>query len=330
MIKEVLKKEDWTLKKEFLQSWEYGEFLKDTGRQLLRYELITDNEKIQFQGVVTSNALGLKFIYVPRVSFSEEILDEISKFFKEKNFVFWRIERLNSTTTKNFSYTEVRNRQPECTWLLDLEKSENEILSEMHSKTRYNINLAIKKGVVCKQEKNLETYWKLNEMTTERNSIRTHDKTYIEKLLKLDTVYQLTTYFGEDVLSSAIVFKYENKMYYLFGASSNSHRNLMGPYLNQFEIIKLAKQLGCKVYDFWGMAPPAKEGSTDKNSHHNYTWQKSHPLDGVAKFKAGFNGKLECYPKPLEIILNPFKYKIFSLIQKLRKRTIVGHSTKEK
>jgi len=172
----------------------------------------------------------------------QEILDEISKFFQEKNFVFWRVERLNSNTTKNFIFSEVRNRQPECTWLLDLEKSENEILSEMHSKTRYNINLAIKKGVVCKQEKNLETYWKLNEMTTERNSIRTHDKTYIEKLLKLDSVYQLTTYFGEDVLSSAIVFKYENKMYYLFGASSNSHRNLMGPYLNQFEIIKLAKQ----------------------------------------------------------------------------------------
>ncbi|OIO19538.1 MAG: hypothetical protein COY69_00685 [Candidatus Magasanikbacteria bacterium CG_4_10_14_0_8_um_filter_32_14] len=330
MIKEVFKKEEWTTKEEFLQSWEYGEFLKDTGRKLIRYEFISkDNVKNQFQGVITSNILGFKFIYIPRVSFSEELLDEISKFLKINNFVFWRVERLNYTMPKYFMYKEVKNRQPECTWLLDLKKTEDEILAEMHSKTRYNINLAIKKGVVCKIEKDINKYWKLNEMTTERNSIKSHDKNYIEKLLKLDSVYQLTTYFEDDVLSSAIVFKYNETMYYLFGASSNSQRNLMGPYLNQFEIIKLAKKLDCKVYDFWGMAPPAEKGSNDTNSHHNYSWKKSHPLDGVAKFKAGFNGKLECYPKPLEIILNPFKYKIFLLIQKLRKRTIVGHSTKE-
>ena len=330
MIKEVTKKENWTTKKEFLQSWEYGDFLKDTGRKLVRYEYLSKNKEVtQFQGVITSNALGFKFIYVPRVSFSQELLDEISKFFKENNFVFWRVERLNNNIPKNFNYKLVKNRQPECTWLLDLEKTEEEILSEMHSKTRYNINLAIKKGVVCKIEKDLEKYWQLNEMTTNRNSIKSHDKNYIEKLLKLDSVYQLSTYFAEDIISSAIVFKYNDIMYYLFGASANTHRNLMGPYLNQFEIIKLAKKLNCKVYDFWGMAPPAEEGSEDRNSHHNYAWKKSHPLDGVAKFKAGFNGKLECYPKPLEIILQPFKYNIFSLIQKLRKRTIVGHSTKE-
>lgn len=330
MIREVTKKEEWSTKKEFLQSWEYGEFLQDTGRKLLRYEYTSkQNEKIQFQSIVSSNALGFKFAYTPRVLFSSEVLDELSIFFKKNNFVFWRVERLSNDFPKKFSYKLVKNRQPECTWLLDLQKSETEILSEMHGKTRYNINLAIKKGVVCKTEKDLEKYWKLNEITTKRNSIQTHDKKYIEKLLKLDSTYQLTTYFGEEILSSAIVFKYGDKMYYLFGASSDSQRNLMGPYLNQFEIIKLAKKLGCKVYDFWGMAPPVQEGSEDKNSHHNYTWQKSHPLDGVAKFKAGFNGRLECYPKPLEIILNPFKYRIFSLIEKLRKRTIVGHSTKE-
>jgi len=329
-MKEITKKEDWTTKKEFLQSWEYGEFLKNTGRKLLRFEYLTnDKEKIQFQGIVSSNAFGFKFIYVPRVSFSQELLDEISTYFKQNNFVFWRIERLSDETPKKFNYKLIKNRQPECTWLLDLTKSEEEILSEMHSKTRYNINLAIKKGVVCKIEKDLNIYWKLNEMTTERNSIKSHDKNYIEKLLNLDNVYQLTTYFANEVLSSAIVFKYNDIMYYLFGASSNSHRNLMGPYLNQFEIIKLAKKLDCKVYDFWGMAPPAEKGSGEENSHHNYSWQKNHPLDGVAKFKAGFNGKLECYPKPLEIVLNSFKYNIFLFIEKLRKRTIVGHSTKE-
>ena len=63
MIKEIFKKEEWTTKEEFLQSWEYGEFLKDTGRKLVRYEFISkDNVKNQFQGVITSNILGFKFI----------------------------------------------------------------------------------------------------------------------------------------------------------------------------------------------------------------------------------------------------------------------------
>lgn len=330
MIKEVLKVSDWSAKEEFLQSWEYGDFLRTTGRNVVRYEYVSaDNkEKIQFQTMITANSLGLKFVYIPRVDFSQAVFDEVCLFFKQKNFVFIRVERLQDILPNNFKFNFVQNRQPEFTWLLDLEKIESEILAEMHAKTRYNINLAKKKGVVSKMEKDIEKYWQLNQMTTERNSIRSHDKTYLENLLKLDNVFQINTYFENNILSSTILFKYNKTLYYLFGASSNSQRNLMAPYLNQFEAIKFAKTMGCKIYDFWGMAAPAEKGTEQAESHHNYSWQKTSPLSGVAKFKAGFGGSLKQYPKAVEIILHPFKYKIFVLIQKLRKQAIVGYSKK--
>jgi len=329
MIKEILQKNDWTKKPEFLQSWEYGDFLKSTGRTVVRYEVENSNTKQQFQGVVTKMPLGLKFLYVPRVELSEESIKEINKFLQKESYTFWRLELINEIKMDNLKSVQIKNRQPQHTWILDLDKTEEELLTQMHAKTRYNINLSNRKGVICKMEKDIEKYWKLNEMTTERNNIKSHDKAYIKKLLELENVYQLTTYFENEVLSSAIVLKEGETMYYLFGASSNSHRNLMAPYLNQFEIIKLAKQKNCLFYDFWGIAPPAEKDSAEADSHHLYSWQKNNSLSGVAKFKAGFNGHLKSYPKAVEIILQPFKYQLFSFLQKLRKKTIVGHSNQE-
>jgi lipid II:glycine glycyltransferase (peptidoglycan interpeptide bridge formation enzyme) len=201
-----------------------------------------------------------------------------------------------------------------------LNKTEEELLKEMHSKTRYNINLAKKKGVIVKFEKNIDLYWQLNKDTSERNKITSHSKNYLEKLLSYDNIYQLNTYLGNIVLSSTILLKYENTMYYLFGASSNKYRNFMAPYLNQWAAIKFAKEKFCSTYDFWGIAAKVSKENKDALSHHHYYWDKNDPLSGVTKFKSGFNGKLKKYPQAVEIILNSSKYKLFSFLQKLRKK----------
>ncbi|MFA7244802.1 MAG: peptidoglycan bridge formation glycyltransferase FemA/FemB family protein [Candidatus Magasanikbacteria bacterium] len=319
MIKEILQKNDWTTKPDFLQSWEYGDLLKNNGKNVVRYELQNNEGTWQFQGVITSLLFGLKFFYVARVDLNKEAILEINKFLQENNYTFWRVELLSKINLQEINYINVKNRQPEHSWILDLNKSEEKILQEMHSKTRYNIKLASKRGVTSKMEKNIDKYWQLNEMTSKRNDIKSHEKNYLSKLLEMENVYQLNTYLGNEILSSTILLKYNERMFYLFGASSNKHRNLMAPYLNQFEAIKFAKENNCKFYDFWGIAPPAEKGSNDADSHHNYTWKKENSLAGVAKFKAGFNGQLVSYPKALEIILQPFKYNFFSFLQKLRK-----------
>ena len=196
----------------------------------------------------------------------------------------------------------------------------------MHSKTRYNIRLAERKGVTIDNKKDLKLFWDLNMTTTKRNRYQSHPKSYCEKLLKLPNTYQINSYFENKPVACVILFKHGKTLYYFIGASSNEHRNLMAPYLLQWEAIKLGKTLGCEVYDFWGMAPPSKKGSDKESCYHSYCWQADHNLTGVARFKAGFSGKLKSYPDAQEIILNTFKYKLFNIMQKLRKgRAKAGH-----
>jgi lipid II:glycine glycyltransferase (peptidoglycan interpeptide bridge formation enzyme) len=252
-------------------------------------------------------------------------LQELLQFFKKQKYTFVRLESVNEVGETGYKSQIVQNRQPHYTWILDISKDIEQLLTQMHAKTRYNIGLARKKGVVIDHCKNLELFWNLNTITTERNDYTSHPKKYIEKLLELDTVYQVNASFEDTPLASAILLKHGETLIYFFGASSNEYRNLMAPYQLHFEIIKLAQQLGCTAYDFWGIAPPSKVGSGKEACYHEYCWVADHPLSGVARFKAGFGGELKSYPNAKEIILNPIKYTLFSLIQKIRKQGIVGH-----
>ena len=69
---------------------------------------------------------------------------------------------------------------------------------------------------------------------------------------------QLTIYDGSSPLATAILVGCGDVFTYLFGASDYEYRNLMAPYLVQWEGIQLGKKLGYKFYDFWGITPPLK------------------------------------------------------------------------
>lgn len=319
-IREIKDIQNWKTKKEFLQSFEYGDFLKKNSRQIIRLE---DENGEQIQAVIYKTKFNIKFLYIPRAEVKN--LDNFLIFLKKKNYSFVRIENNQdfNLPVSGYNFVEIKNRQPKNTWFLDIDKDLEEILKEMHPKTRYNINLAKRKGVVVEEKKDLEIFWKLNETTTKRNDYVSHEKKYIENLLKLDNVFQLNAYHNDNPIASAILYKYADTFIYLFGASSNEERNLMAPYLLHFEIIKLAQKLGLKKYDFWGIAPSAKEGLGKTSCFHNYCWEVVHPLNGVTRFKVGFGGYEVSYPQALEIVLKPFRYKIYNLL--FKNKNIVGH-----
>lgn len=325
IITEIKDKLKWKQKSEFLQSWEYGDFLISTGREILRLEIGEGESAEQVQCVLNRLSLGISFVYIPRGEISRETLEVLLKYFKKQKFTFVRLESLNEVGEIGYTSKAVQNRQPHYTWILDITKDSQQLLTEMHAKTRYNIGLAQKKGVTINHEKNLNLYWDLNTITTQRNEYKSHPKSYIEALLTLDNVFQVNAFFENTPLASAILLKHGSTFIYFFGASSNEYRNLMAPYLLHFKIIEFAKKLGCTEYDFWGIAPPSKQGSGKESCYHEYCWVADHPLTGVARFKAGFGGQLKSYPDAKEIILNPIKYSFFNLIQQIRKQGIVGH-----
>lgn len=324
--REVLNKTDWRdPPKEFLQSWDYGEFLKSTGRKILRLQF-GEEQNLQTQCIINNSRFGIKFIYIPRVEIKEKYLQGILDHFKKEKFAFVRIEPTNNITDPDYTSRIVQNRQVHNTWILDISKPEQALTEQMHSKTRYNIRLAERKGVEINYNKDLDLFWELNNITTLRNRYKSHPKDYCKKLLELENVYQINAIYSDMPVASAVVLRYNDTAFYFLGASSNEHRNTMAPYLVQWEIIKLAQKIGCSYYDFWGMAPKAQKDNNKTSCYHNFCWQANHPLTGVARFKVGFSGELKQYPDAREFVLDPFKYRLFNLIQMARKnKGIVGH-----
>jgi len=65
-----------------------------------------------------------------------------------------------------------RNEQPEATRIIDLTKSEEEILAQMHPKGRYNIKVAQKNGVQVEQADDVEAFYDLLQQTAWRDGFR--------------------------------------------------------------------------------------------------------------------------------------------------------------
>ncbi|WP_332447883.1 lipid II:glycine glycyltransferase FemX [Sphaerochaeta sp.] len=191
--------------------------------------------------------------------------------------------RLNWGTQSRSLSRSVSNQLPSDTMFIDLSGSEEDILANMHHKTRYNINLALRKGVEVRQvgHDQLDVFYALYEETCERNHIQLHDRSFFEALFGPEDehagVTLLMAYFENRPLSSMFLSRSSQRATYLYGASSSALRNTMSTYALQWKAIQLAKQWGCREYDLFGVSP---------------SLHKNHPMQGLYTFKKGFGGDL--------------------------------------
>jgi len=177
--------------------------------------------------------------------------------------------------------------QPRHVMTLDLSRSPDTLLKNMKSKTRYNIRYAQRKGVQVqrvKESKLLNVFYCLLQETALRDGFTIRPIEYYETMweqLMENSLAQLFLAYHEGVpLAGAICFRLPHRTWYVYGASSNERRNLQASHLLQWEMIRWAKGLGCRVYDFRGV-------SGDLNEEN--------PLYGLYRFKEGFGAKLESY-----------------------------------
>ncbi len=170
-------------------------------------------------------------------------------------------------------------------YVLDLEgRSCEEIYSAFHKKHRYNIRVAERKGVECGffGTDKLQDFYMLMQETGARDGFQIRSKEYFERILtEMGSMAKLCMcYYEEKPVSGALIVNYGGTMSYLYGASSNSHREVMANYLMHWTIIKRCKELGCRIYDFMGIP---------------YYYDKNHQNYGVYRFKKGFGGRIVNY-----------------------------------
>ena len=210
--------------------------------------------------------------------------------------------------------------QPRYVFRLNIKgKTEEEIFAGFHSKTRYNIRLATKKGVTVKEgtREDLSKFHKIMVETGARDGFIIRPLSYFEKMydnLAPEHMKLLMAYYEGEPISGVIPIFYGNKTWYLYGASSNEHRNLMPNYLLQWEMIKMALARKDDIYDFRGVS-----GVVDE----------SHPQYGLYRFKKGFGATFTEFIGEVYIPFKPLTYSIYKFSEKTF-RNLRGLKTKFK
>lgn len=179
--------------------------------------------------------------------------------------------------------------QPRCVMQLDLTPSLEDLLRACKEKTRYNIRLALRKGVTVRVGLTLEdlrVFYRLLQVTAERDGFLIRSFDYYRDMWEVLVERNLARLFLADyqgkTLAGAITYRFGDKAWYVYGASSNEHRNVMPNHLLQWEMIRWAKEEGCRIYDFRGVSCTKDENPAD-------------PLAGLYRFKAGFNARFVAY-----------------------------------
>ena len=309
-----------------LQSWVWGEARKKMGIEVLRLgEYHQDKLENVFQ--LTFHKLpftAYKIGYLPRSVFpSKSVLEFLQDYGQKNKIIFIKIEPYEEISNIKYEKSKIyiKNQKlkkskhplfPQWTQIIDLTKSEEELLKNMHPKTRYNIRLAQKKGVVVKEmsdDAGFEIFAKLYFETCRRQKYFGHTKTYhqiIWNSLKNKIAHLLIAYYQDLPLAAYELFYFKKRLYYPYGGSSTAYRNFMATNLLMWEAIKFGKKLGAEKFDLWGSLPP--------DYKINDSWA------GFTRFKQGYGGQFVQLVGSFDLIINLRYYQIYNLADFFRKK----------
>jgi lipid II:glycine glycyltransferase (peptidoglycan interpeptide bridge formation enzyme) len=178
--------------------------------------------------------------------------------------------------------------QPRRTIIVDLRPSEDAILARMKPKWRYNIRLAMRHGVEVREGgvDDLPLFYRLMQTTGQRDRFAIHSIAYYRRAWECFAPQGrarllIASHQGEP-LGALMAYAFNGQSWYMFGASSDAHRETMPNHLLQWRAMQWARSCGCAQYDFWGITDVDASSPTAA-------------LEGVERFKGGFGGEVARY-----------------------------------
>jgi len=288
----------------FLQSWGWGELQRELGNTFWR---LREDDGVALV-IKRSIRFGKNWLYSPRgpivatPATFDKLIEQMQELAKAEESLFIRTEP--ATKLEQPWRRAKKDTQPARTLVLDLTKTQDELLAAMHQKSRYNIRLAERKGISVRFSKDvadIELFLKLAEEVASRAPFAYHTSDYYHTFMRvLDThgaELAIAEYEGK-VLAVHVLMTFGDTTTYVHGASSIEQRSLMAPHLLQWESIKRAQAGDTTKYDFYGIAP-ADAGA-------------DHPWTGITRFKLGFSGKQVTYPGSYDLVRNRLWYWLYT------------------
>lgn len=311
-----------------LQTYEWGEFREKSGVKVIRRGIFDENKLIDgFQLTIhkvphTSWTIG----YLPKGEMpTKEIIRELKQIGRQENCLFIQLEPNIILDTEKHLKKKIEEFDVQqaahplftkYTFILNLTKSEDDLLKNMHSKARYNIKVAKKHNVEVVEDnsdKAFEEYLKLARETTTRQGFFAHTESYHRKqwqtLPHTISKNQLSSHlfvakYSKQILTAWIVFVFKDTLYYPYGASSSEHRDVMSSNLMMWEVIRYGKKLGLKQFDMWGATVPHPD--------------RTDPWYGFHTFKEKYGPDHIQFLGSYDLILNPLLYQGYKVADKLR------------
>ena len=299
-----------------LQTKAWADFRKEWGNEVLKtkYGYLTLH-KLPF----IKKKVGM-LIRSPKPT--KKMLSDLKKIAKENSLIFVKLEPF---AKKDKKLVDLMNSQgcvegktlftPTSFWI-DLKKSEEELLKSFHSKTRYNIRYAERKGVVVEEDNSkraFDRYIELMRETVERQGFYAHSEKYHrlmwEYLRKAKIAHLLVAKHEDKIMTTWILFKKDGFLYYPYGASTFDNKNLQANSAMMWGAIKFGKKHKLKTFDLWGR----EEGK------------------GFTRFKEGFNPEVVEFLGTWDLVASPlywpyrvaefFRWRVLRMKAKFNKPT---------
>lgn len=311
-----------------LQTSEWGELKAAFGWKPVRLIVEDTGAQVLFRKL----PFGFTVAYMPKPVFSDRLSEVGARFWseldtvcKKHHAVFLKVEldAWEDSISPHLTLLEreyemresIHNIQPPRTMVVSLQGTDGEILARMKQKTRYNIRLAIKKGISVRAWDDLEAFHRMMLVTGGRDNFNVHSLAYYQRAYELfhpaGMAELLVAEYGDRSLAALMVFAHGRRAWYVYGASNNEERNRMPTYLLQWEAMRWAKSRGCEEYDLWGVP------DVDEETLESSFTERNDGLWGVYRFKRGFGGELKRAVQAMDRVYNPFLYWLYSkLVQR--------------
>ena len=286
------------------QSWQWGEVEKKLGAKVWRWGWFHKQTLVGVAQIQKVTAKRGTFLHVRHGPIGNINFQDLKKLAIAEGAWFIRVSPQVHVDTvyKKLGFTPaaIHEVDAECCWVLDIDKTEEELLMGMRKTTRYEIKRAQKMDVKITKNKKADDFFSLYNQTSERQNFVRHGGIN-EELEIMDSLVFTATHESRPIASAIILFRAGEAIYH-HGASVPN--KVGASYLVQWEAILEAKKRGKKLYNFWGIAP-------EDNPNH--------PWRGITLFKKGFGGREVNYIHAQDFAISPL-YIIPKIIEEIRRR----------
>jgi lipid II:glycine glycyltransferase (peptidoglycan interpeptide bridge formation enzyme) len=304
-----------------LQSWRWGTFKKEFGWDVERIA-VPCNGGIALAQVLFRSKAGMSVGYIPRgpvwplddpdaVTVLWDRVDEAARRRRTLVIIVEPDQLLPEPSRQRVRLAPGPEPiQPARSVKVEL-LDDQSLIDQMHPKTRYNVRLAVRRGVATRSvvppDDAIGTFYEMLQDTASRNEFVVHAQEYYREFMQVfaeDACLLFAEVDGQPV-ASAIAAVFGDEGIYMYGASSTRGRAHGSAFLLQHEAMRWARSRGARRYDLWGIPEYDPESSVSE-SGDRLASSTGNDRRGLYEFKTRFGGKIIRYPPPLERVYHPF------------------------